>query len=268
MVIAELLGVPPEDWRRFRAWSDVIADLANTLQGGDAAMRAAADFGAVHLEMQGYLAPHLAARRAVGRDDLLSRLVHAEVDGARLTDDELLGFFELLLLAGHETTTNLIDNAVLSLAEHPQQLVRLRAQPELLALAIEEVLRWRSPVQAVFRTTRHAVSLHGETIPAGALVLAMLGSANRDPAQFPDAEAFDVGRTPNAHVAFGHGIHFCVGAPLARLEARIALTELLSAFHSFELASDAPWTPRSAFHVHGPSRLDIRFKPARERQLR
>ena len=268
MVISELLGVPPEDWRRFRAWSDVIADLANTLQGGDAAARAGAAFVAVHLEMQRYLAPHLAASRTDGRDDLLSRLVHAEVDGARLTDDELLAFFELLLLAGHETTTNLIDNAVLSLAEHPKQLARLRARPELLPLAIEEVLRFRSPVQAVFRVTRQAVSLHGESIPAGALVLAMLGSANRDPAQFPDAEELDVGRTPNAHVAFGHGIHFCVGAPLARLEARVALGEILSAFRTFDLASDAPWTPRPAFHVHGPSRLDIRFEPARETQRR
>jgi cytochrome P450 len=150
---------------------------------------------------------------------------------------------------------------VLSLVEHPGQLARLAASPELLPLAVEEVLRYRSPVQAAFRVTRRPVELHGQAIPAGALVLTMIGSANRDPAQFSAPDHFDVGRSPNPHVAFGHGIHFCVGAPLARLEARVALGELLARVRRLELASDAPWVPRSAFHVHGPSSLRVRFEP-------
>jgi cytochrome P450 len=179
-----------------------------------------------------------------------------------LTEDELLGFFQLLLLAGQETTTNLIDNAFLCLSQHPAQQARLRAEPNLLPAAIEEVLRFRAPVQAMFRVTRHAIELHGQTIPPRSLVLPMIGAANHDSAQFPEPDRFDITRAPNPHIAFGHGIHFCIGAPLARLEARVALAELLERLPSFELTSEAPWKPRQAFHVHGPTRLDIRLVPA------
>jgi cytochrome P450 len=259
MVIAELLGASPDDWPRFRRWSDVILSLVFTLEGGPEAQQAVGAFAVVHEEMRRYLAPLLDERSATPRDDLLSRLLAAEVDGARPDEDEILAFFQLLLLAGHETTTNLLGNAVLSLAEHPDQLARLRAQPELLPTAVEEVLRYRSPVQAMFRVTRHDVSLGGRTIPARSVVLAMLGSANRDPDRFANAEVFDVARSPNPHVAFGHGIHFCLGAPLARLEARVALGELLGRVDRVERASAEPWEPRAAFHVHGPTRLPIRF---------
>src|SRR5204862_1257589 len=157
----------------------------------------------------------------------LSRLVEAEVDGERLSADEVLGFVQLLLVGGQETTVNLINNAILCFIEHPDQLARLRAKPELLPSAIEEVLRFRSPLQWMPRATRRDVEMHGGVIPAGKLVLPMIGSANRDPKQFPDAGRFDITRDPNPHIAFGHGIHACLGAPLARLEARIALTDLL-----------------------------------------
>jgi cytochrome P450 len=171
-------------------------------------------------------------------------------------------------LAGTETTTNLINNAVLCLVANPDQLARLRAAPELLPAAIEEVLRYRSPVQAMFRATSGDVQMHGQVIPAGKLVLAMIGSANRDPRQFRDAGRFDITRDPNPHIAFGHGIHFCLGAALSRLEARIAVSDLLERVKGFALASDEPWEPRKAFHVHGPARLPIRFEPGRRTAAR
>jgi len=204
-----------------------------------------------------FVARLLEQRRTRPADDMLTRLVEAEVDGDRLSEDDILGFFQLLLLAGSETTTNLIGSAVLCLAEDPDQLARLRAEPDLLPSAIEEVLRYRPPVQAVFRQTRRDVELGGRTIPAGKLVMAMIGSANRDPRQFRHPRRFDVARDPNPHVAFGHGIHFCIGAPLARLEARIALADFLARAPRFRL--DGRWMPGLSFHVHGPTRLPIRF---------
>lgn len=202
-------------------------------------------------------------RRKAPKDDLLTRLVQAEVDGERLSHEEILGFFQLLLLAGSETTTNLINNAMLCFVEYPEQLARLLGRIDLLPSAIEEVLRYRSPLQWMYRATTRDVELHGHAIPAGKLVLAMIGSANRDPRQFPDAGRFDIARDPNPHIAFGHGIHFCLGAPLARLESRIALTDLLDRLRGFKLASDEPWEPRKGLHVHGPTRLPIRFEPGR-----
>jgi cytochrome P450 len=193
----------------------------------------------------------------------LTRLVEAEVDGERLSQKEILGFFQLLLVAGTETTTNLINNALLCLVENPEQLARLKSTPNLLPSAIEEVLRYYTPVQWVFRGTRRDVEMHGQVIPAGSLVLPGIGSANRDPKQFRDPDRFDMLRDPNPHIAFGHGIHFCLGAALSRLEARIALAELLERMRSFELASDQPWQPRQALHVYGPASLPIRFEPAK-----
>jgi cytochrome P450 len=257
LVIADLLGLPREDWRRLTAWSEAIMNLGNTIsQDGAAAAEQA--FATAQVEMSAYLDAQVAERRRKPREDLLTRLVQAEVGDTRLTERELLHFFELLLAAGTETTTNLISNAIVCLAEHPAELARLRAAPELVPSAIEEVLRYRTPVQAMFRTTRHPVELGGTTIPQGRLVLAMLGAANRDPRHFPDPERFDIGRAPNPHLAFGHGIHFCLGAPLARLEGKIALTDLLARMATFELAG-AAWTPRAPFHVHGPTSLPIRF---------
>jgi cytochrome P450 len=240
-------------------------NLADTVSGDfQEAEQAGREFAAVATEMQTYLAGLLEERRARPVDDLLSRLILAEVDGDRLTPEELLGFFTLLLVAGNETTANLINNAILCLLEHADQLARLRAEPELLTLAIEEVLRYRSPFQAVFRTTRCPVEMHCRVIPPGQLVLPMIGSANRDPRHFTDADRFDITRDPNPHIAFGHGIHFCLGAPLARLEARIALADLVQRLKGLTLASTEPWEPRKAFHVHGPNSLPIRFEPGKK----
>jgi cytochrome P450 len=258
-----MIGIPLADWPRFKRWSDVILKLSYTRSDGAEAGRARSEFKAVTAEMNDYLAEMIAQRRAAPRDDLLTRLVEAEVDGTRLTQEEILGFFQLLVVGGQETTTNLITNAILCFVEHPDQLARVRAAPDLLPAAIEEVLRYRAPLQWIMRTPRRAVEVHGQVIPAGTLVLPMIGSANRDPRQFPGAGRFDITRAPNAHLAFGHGIHACLGAPLARLEARIALADLLGRLEGFALASAAPWEPRQALHVHGPARLPIRFTPGR-----
>jgi cytochrome P450 len=262
MVIADLLGVDRDDWPRFKGWADAIIDLGNTIVGSEAAAGAAGEaFAAADAEMRGYFGGELEKRRSAPRDDLLSRLANAEVDGGRLNETELVRFVQLLVAAGTETTTNLIDNAVLCLLEHPAERARLLASPGLLPSAIEEVLRYRSPVQAMFRTPTRDVELGGRAVPAGAFVLTMIGSANRDPARFAEPDRFDVGRDPNPHVAFGHGIHFCLGAPLSRLEARIALADFLARVRDFEPASDGPWRPRSSFHVHGPTSLPLRFRP-------
>jgi cytochrome P450 len=263
MVIAEMLGIPVEDRSRFTRWNEAMLSLSFAVPGGDAAAQASKDYFAVTSEMDAYLAGLLAERRMTPRDDLLTKLVEAEVDGERLTDKEILGFFQLLLVAGSETTTNLLNNAMLCLIENLDQLARLRATPDLIPSAIEEVLRYRSPVQWMFRATRHDVEVRGQKIPAGKLVLPIIGSANRDPQQFGDAARFDITRDPNSHIAFGHGIHFCLGAPLSRLEARIALPDLLKRLKGLELASHEPWEPRKALHVHGPARLPIRFEPDR-----
>ena len=170
---------------------------------------------------------------------------------------------QLLLAAGAETTTNLIDNTLICLVDHPDQYAHLRDEPALLPSALEEVLRFRSPGQAMFRATRCDVELGGATIPAGKMVLAMLGAANRDPRVFREPARFDIARDPNAHLAFGHGIHFCLGAALSRLEARVALEELLPRIRGLAYASDAPWEPRQAFHVHGPASLPMRLSRAR-----
>jgi cytochrome P450 len=265
MVIAELLGIPPSDRAMFKHWSDCILKLADTVAGGEVARRAGQEYGSIVSQMEEYLQATLQDRRRWPRNDLLSKLAHVEVDGARLTHTEISGFFQLLLAAGSETTINLINNAMLCFLEHPHQLARLRERMELLPTAIEEVLRYRSPFQAVFRQTTREVEMHGVTIPADKLVLPLIGSANRDPMHFSCANCFDIARDPNPHIAFGHGIHFCLGAALSRLETRIALEDVLARMEQIELASDEPWKPRPAFHVHGPMRLPVKFRPSRVR---
>jgi cytochrome P450 len=264
MVIAEMLGIPLADLPRFQRWSDAILNMSYTIADRSEAARAAsAAFYGTTVEMDAYLRDLLAERRAAPADDLLTRLADAEVDGERLTHDEILGFFQLLLVAGQETTTNLINNAVLCLLDHPDQLARVGADPALLPPAIEEVLRVRAPVQWMYRVARRPVELHGQSLPAGTLLLAVIGSANRDPAVFPDPDRFDLTRDPNPHLAFGHGIHFCLGAPLARLEARVALADLLARLKNLARASSDPWPPRPALHVHGPAALPVTFEAER-----
>jgi cytochrome P450 len=258
-LIASMIGIPDHDWVRFKRWSDAILKLSYARSGGPEAADASAAFTAVTAEMNAYLAEMIIERKKSQQDDLLTRLIEAEVDGEHLAQDEILGFFQLLVVGGQETTTNLINNAILCLIEHPDQLARLRSNPELVAPAIEEVLRFRSPLHWVMRTPRHDIEMNGKTIPAGKLVLPMIGSANRDPKQFKAPARFDITRDPNPHIAFGHGIHFCLGAALSRMEARIALSHILERWKHFELATDEPWSPRKALHVHGPAELPIRF---------
>lgn len=259
-VIAGMIGIPPEDWPLYKQWSDTILRLSYTRSGGPEAEKAGRDFRAVTAEMDEYVGTMTEQRRGNPRDDLFTRLIGAEIAGERLTRQDVVGFLQLLVVAGQETTTHLINNAMLCFLEHPDQLARLRAAPELLPSAIEEVLRYRSPIQWMLRTPLRDVCVGDQTIPAGSLVLPVIGAANRDPRQFPDPARFDIGRNPNRHLAFGHGPHFCLGAALSRMEARIALTDLLKRFESFELASDRPWEPRAALHIHGPANLPLRFQ--------
>jgi cytochrome P450 len=263
MVIGDVLGLPAADLPRFTHWSEVIVKLSYSISGGKEADQAALEFLMATAEMQDYLTGLLAARREAPKDDLLTKLLKAEVGDEGLTKEEILGFFQLLLVGGAETTTNMISNAVLCLIENPDQLALLKAKPHLLPSAIEEVVRYRSSIQWEYRATRRDVQLRGQVIPAEQLVLAIIGSANRDPQQFCDPDRFDITRNPNPHIAFGHGIHFCLGAALSRMEGRIALADFLNRLENFKLASNQAWEPRQALHVHGPARLPIRFEPRR-----
>lgn len=263
MVIAELIGIPPEEWARFRVWSDGILKLSHTLSAGAAATAAIMEYAAVKAELSFYVLSVIEQRRVNPQNDLITRLVQAEVDGEMLTESEIIGFVELLLVAGQETTSNLISNAMLCLSDHPDQYRQLASDSEGWPAAIEEVLRYRSPVQWLFRATRCPVEIHGQVIPSGKLVLPVIGSANRDPRVFVDAECFDGARTPNPHLGFGQGVHFCLGAALARLEARIALPDMAARLKGIELACEGPWIPRDALHVHGPASLPVRFAPGK-----
>jgi cytochrome P450 PksS len=220
-VIAEMLGVPVEDRHRFHHWSRTILMSSASGWGLWKSLPAVWRFSR-------YIRRLIAARRAEPRDDLAGALVRAEEAGDRLTGDELLAMIFLLLVAGHETTVNLIGNGVLALLEHPAEMERLRGDGRLLAPAVEELLRFTSPVEtATRRFAREDVALSGVTIPRGALALPVIASANRDGRQFADPDRLDVGREPNRHLAFGLGPHYCLGAPLARLEGQIALATLL-----------------------------------------
>lgn len=244
-VIAELIGVPREAAPQLGRWGTAIVELGNTIGGEDSA-RASAAFRTADAEMQEFFTDLVRARRARPADDLITRL-------AELPDPEVVRFCQLLLAAGTETTTNLIANALLCFA--PAELARLRAEPAAIPQALEEVLRLRAPVQSMFRATRHEIELDGTVVPANAFIVASIGSANRDAEVFADPDRFDPARDPNPHLAFGHGIHFCLGAPLARLEGRIAIEALCATFRTLEVAPG--WAPRRAFHVHGPAALAV-----------
>jgi cytochrome P450 len=258
-VIAEMIGIPPADWMTFRRWSDSILKLSYSRGGGAEALVARAEFGVVHAEMNAYLSEMIRLRTQSPANDLLTRLLQAEVDGEKLSQAEILGFFQLLVVGGQETSANLINNAILCFLENPEELARLRKAPELMPGAIEEVLRYRAPIQWLMRTPRRDLEMSGQKIAAGELVLAMVGSANHDPAVFPEPQRFDIGRHPNPHISFGHGIHFCIGAALARMEAKIALGDLLERLKNLRRETLEPWPPRQALHIHGPARLEVRF---------
>ena len=252
IVIAELLGVPPEDRDRFKRWSTAIAnttDVLNTSATLEAARRATS-------ELIAYMDEVVRQRRAAPGADILTALTRAEEEGERLSHDELLAFSILLLLAGHETTTNLIGNGLLALAARPELVARLRAEPALLPSAVEELLRYDSSVQGVVRFARRRTELRGRTIEQGQALLPMVAAANRDPAQFSDPEGLDIERSPNRHLAFGRGIHFCLGAPLARLEGEIAFRALLDRFPEPRIAEGGV-ERSSTLLLRGVGRLEL-----------
>jgi len=264
VVIAEMLGIPSNDRAQFRVWSDALVRGADDLFGDHQEMEGSGQAGAP-LVMEGmgpYLHDIIEDRRRHPREDLISGLIAAELDGEQLTEDDLMSFCSLLLVAGNVTTTNLIGNSILTLLQHPRALARLRAEPALLPGAIEEVLRYRSPVQFMFRVATRPVELRGRTIEPGSVVLAFIGSANRDEARFPNAGQFVLDREPNQHIAFGNGVHYCLGAPLARLEGRVALSIILDRLQDMQLATPWPLPPGEALILHGVRRLPLRFKPA------
>jgi len=213
--------------------------------------------------MTGYFRTLLAARRREPADDLLSALISARDEGDRLSENELLSMAWLLLVAGHETTVNLIGSGVLALLQHPGELARLRSDPALLGGAVEELLRYVSPVNdATFRFTGEPVELGGVSIGPGEVVLVSLSGANRDPSRYADPDRLDLSRDSGGHVAFGHGIHYCLGAPLARLEAEIAFRGLLERFGSMTLAVPADalrWRPSTL--IHGLESLPVLLRP-------
>ena len=236
IVIAELLGVPPEDQGQFREWSTaLIAGL-----GGRSFSQAAPASEAALSHLFAYLEGVIAQRRREPRDDLISALVLAQEEDDTLSDAELLATSNLLLLAGHETTTNLIGNGVLALLRDREAFESLRESPALLPNGIEELLRYDGPVQGTVRVVLEDVELAGQEIPAGALVFVSIGAANHDPDVFEHPERLDVGRDPNPHLAFGVGTHFCLGSALARLEARVAFGGLLDRFPNMQLATETP----------------------------
>jgi cytochrome P450 len=241
IVIAELLGVPAGDHRLFQEWASVLFGGDQLGEAPDMAdlERALEAIAPTVREMNGYMLDHIRHRRAHPGEDLTSRLIAAEVDGVRLTDQEMVGFVALLLVAGHITTTALLGNAVVTFDRHPGTLAALRADPGRLPDALEEVLRWLPPFPELGRRVTRPVDLGGRRLPADALVMAHLGAANRDPARFTAPDVLDVGRSPNPHLTFGHGIHFCFGAPLARLEARIAFRLMIERFRDLAVPSYA-----------------------------
>ena len=251
-VIAELLGVPAEDWDIFQRWARVDAsDAASRRESGQSMQE----------EMFSYFTKLLEERRRSPREDLISSLSVAEVDGERLSQPELLSFCTLLLAAGQETTKNLISNAIVCLTDYRESMERLIREPALIPSAIEEILRYLPPVWFLFRQTKTDVELAGQHIPANQVVLAWTASANRDPARFTDPARFEIEREPNRHLAFGHGIHFCVGAPLARLEAKIALPMMLQQLTNLQREEGVPIMVRAGI-VFVIRSLPVTFQPS------
>ena len=254
-VICDVLGLPPEDFAQTKQWSDALALIIEPVVGKAARLAAAK----AAVEMVAYLRDHIKRHRASGeREDLLGLLIAAHDAGEEaLSEDELLGNLILLFIAGHETTTNLIGNGTLSLLRHPPELQRLRDQPALLPGAVDEMLRFESSVNIVPRHTVAPYAVGDTLIPPDQIVFFMTGAANRDPAVFTEPDRLDITRSPNPHLAFGAGIHYCLGAPLARLEAEEAFGRMLQRFPQLELTEAVPqW--RKLINLRGLEALPLR----------
>jgi cytochrome P450 len=248
-VIAELLGIPPEERERFKRWSDAVIATESNQYAADVE------------EMEAYFAEVVAQRKANPAADLFSGLVAAEVDGARMDEREIISFATLLLVAGNETTTNLLSNMLNILAFRPDLWARLREDPGLLEPVIEETLRIDSPVQLLQRTAVADFELNGTLIREGQQLQVAYGAANRDPKAFPQPDEFRTDRELSRHIAFGYGIHFCLGAPLARMEARLALNALLDRYASLEPGDEKGERQRDSFIVRGFKSLPLRLRP-------
>ena len=259
-IISEMLGVPAEDHERFKGWSQELArsldpDFTSDAEVLKRRLQVVQDFRAYFLDL-------FEQRRRSPRDDLLTALVEAEEAGDKLSEDELVTTCILLLVAGHETTVNLIGNGALALLRHPDQLARFRDDPSVTRSGVEELLRYDPPVQMTIRTMLEDYEVGGVTVGKGQQVVALIGSANRDPRQFADPESLDVGRSDNRHIAFGFGIHFCLGAPLARAEGQLALKTLVTRFEGLELATDSPPYKQNLV-LRGLESLPVRFRDVR-----
>jgi cytochrome P450 len=252
LVIAELLGIPPEDHARFRVWSDAMIEAG----GGGFSEKT----GAALVEMFAYLGDTMKRRRGEPRADLISTLLHAEIDGERLSEGEVLMFCVTLLVAGNETTRNLISGGTRALLDHPEQLARLVARPALLPNAVEEMLRFVTPVRSFARCATADTELSGRKIAKHDFLVLFYGSANRDAEVFgPDADRFDIERaSAHQHLAFGYGEHLCLGAPLARLEARVMFEELLPRLSGLRYA--APLEPLHSVLINGVERMPVVFE--------
>ena len=251
IVIAEMLGVPAGDRMRFQEWSAVL------VRGLDPFVDAATQETVLDARdaLTGYLRGIVAERRREPADDLITGMIAAREQGDFLSEGELVAMCNLLLVAGHETTVNLIAGGTLALLRSPDQLDRLRRRPALARTAVEELLRWAPPVQWTGRVAAAELEIGGRRIVPGQSVVGILAAANRDPDVFPDPDRLDIGRHPNPHLAFGRGIHFCLGAPLARLEAQVALPMLLGRFPDLRLAGEPE--PRPTWNLRGLVRLPV-----------
>lgn len=255
-VICEMLGVPAEDERKFHEWADI---LVGGLDPGQRQTQEEFELAERTVgELSQYISELVSRRRRERSDDLVSELVADEKD-VRLTEEEIVSTVNLLLIAGHETTVNLIANGILTLLRHPETLAKVREDPKAMPGTVEEVLRYDPPVQFRLRTTLEDVDIGGTTIPKGAFVVLMLASGSRDPQHFPNADQFDVYREDNRHFGFGGGPHFCVGAPLARMEAGIALGELVRRLEGPRLVSN-PLRYRKNAALRGPEELLVGFE--------
>jgi cytochrome P450 len=251
-VISEMLGIEPERRADFKRWSDAVIHNAT---GPGRLHPFSMDFTTAIIGLIRYVRRIARARRRAPADDVISQIVGQQDGGLGFTDREVFQFVSLLLVAGNETTTNLIGNTVHALLRHPEAAARIAADPSLVPRAIEETLRWDAPIQLVFRTVREDVEVAGTRIPKGAIVAPLIGSANRDERRFPDPDRFDLDRDTQGLLSFGFGKHFCLGASLARLEARLALEALAPMLP--ELRPGAERELLDSFLVRGPKRLEL-----------